>query len=391
MAFKSVPKLSASMTQSPLYDATGLSSTDGLFLIGHADGLALNSPYRVTNMREAIDKLNADTDSPVLRAMLQAYYAGARDIWLVASAPMSEYEPDLANRDATYYNIYLTRLEDSYDALEFYDMSRINVPLEAPFNSTIDFLTPLVNYCVKSFNRSGEISMGILGTRGEVTQELAEAMLQDPRLDDRYGTVGRYVSIFAGEGGFNYPELPINGTGSFAPTAAAMLSRMPLVRGLSNAKMEGAINLIGPNITEDVAESLAVKGVNLIARNLQGRRGKQFSTVALTDNTLAPEDSSSFWSIGLTRLIAQINEDVRAIAAKHIGKVAIGQLRQSVDRYMLSLMNQEVIRSYTANVERDPKDRYRAFVDLHVLPYNHVRNIEIPIRVGPNSSRGSQT
>ena len=93
------PTLRGSMRESPLYQTMGLGLTEPVFLVGHSDALELNDPYRVTTIQEAINKFEAATDSPLLRGLLEAYYGGARDIYLVAAAPMGDYESTVADRN----------------------------------------------------------------------------------------------------------------------------------------------------------------------------------------------------------------------------------------------------------------------------------------------------
>ncbi len=73
MPYLSAPNTVASMAESPRYEVMGVGETDDIFLVGHADGLSLHTPYRVTSMKEAVKRLNGDTDSPLLR--------GSHSIW----------------------------------------------------------------------------------------------------------------------------------------------------------------------------------------------------------------------------------------------------------------------------------------------------------------------
>lgn len=67
----------------------------------------MNDPYQVNDMQEAINLLRADSTSPLLRGLLEVYNAGARDIWLVAAAPMEEYVSNIDERLDLTQDAYL--------------------------------------------------------------------------------------------------------------------------------------------------------------------------------------------------------------------------------------------------------------------------------------------
>lgn len=382
MATRSIPKLTVNSSLSPLYDQMGYGFTDTMFLLGHADGLRLNDPQKVTSMRDTLDLLGEDTGSPLVLGLLQAYFAGAREIYVMAVAPMSEYEDDIELRDLTYYSTHKDALDLAYSAIEDWDIPRIIVPLEAPFNCEVDFATQLITHCVNSFNGTGQVRMGIMGTRGEVDDALLDAMSTDPRLG-AYGEQGKFVSVFAGEGAFQFKELPLNSRGSFAASCAAMLSQAPLSRGITNVKIPSAINVVGVDLDSEKANALAEKGVNVVGRTTKGRRGAAFEVVPLTDNTITEDGESLFWNIHLTRLVAEINRSIRKLARRSVGTIREDQFKAAVHQHMINLVNTQILRSYTASIYRDPSDYLKLMVELSVLPYHTVREVTVDILVGP--------
>jgi hypothetical protein len=164
----SPPSLSGTMRESPLYQTMGVGLTDRVFLLGHADGLALNDPYQISSLQEAINLLGADPAQPLLRAMLEAYYGGCRDLYLVAAAPQSEYVDQLSDRltpkfgGQNFYQRYFDRLTATYDLLLQYDLLQIVVPVEASFAGTgaTDFLGQLTSFCQNAYSVTGVIPIG---------------------------------------------------------------------------------------------------------------------------------------------------------------------------------------------------------------------------------------
>lgn len=416
------PQLVASMHESPLYGIMGAGLTDAIFLLGHADGLELNTPYQVTSIRGAMRDMNfgestpveinwdgepvvwngetataegpLGRESPLLRAMLEVYFAGARDIWLVAVAPMSEYEPDLSNRDTAYYQMYKDRLDDTYDILSKWDTPQLIVPLEAPFNSTVDFLGPLAKHCYETtfslrdpevegyLKEERQIQIGILGTRGAIEQADIDAMIQDGRLD-KLGNAGRHVLIFVGDVMFNFAELQLGHTTSAAAVVAAEIAQLPLNRGMTHRILNNVITTNGADLTTEQIEALANAKLNPVGRSTLGKRGNSFQVIAFTDNTLA-QRGSDYSTLPILRLTAKVSNRIKAIGMTHIGMVGEGTFKRQVDDYLMGLAETDIIRGYQLSITRAPDDLYRLIVDVVLTPYGSLRQIHVPVTVGPN-------
>lgn len=389
MKLTSAPKLTASMSESPLYQAMGMGYTDNVFLVGHDSSLPLNEPFPVSSMQDAVDALEANIDSPLLLALMEAYYSGARDIWLVAAAPLEEYEPDPESRDASYYQNYQSALIEAFDTLKYWENAQITVPLEAPFNSTVDFLGPLVNYCAEAFALSGEVHLGLLGTRGIITDEDVPAFLGDGRLGlnasgvSVLGEAGKFVSVFVGDGTYQLKELPIHHTTSVVAGLAGEMSQLPLDRGLTYHKMRNVINTPGPDLSRESINQLAEARLNPVGRNLRGRRRNvPFEVISFTDNTLA-WDGSDYWSTVATRLVAAVSAEVRSLGVRRLGTIGYDLFRKDVEEYLLNLGAQNVIRGYELFIDRDPTDRGRVLVEIVLEPYFGVRDLRVGVVVGP--------
>lgn len=402
MKLTSAPKLSATMRESPLYATMGVGLTDRLFLLAHhgtwsgelgdLEGpIKLNDPYPVASVQEAVDALGADTDSPLLLALMEAYYSGARDIWLVAAAPMridgatptSEYESDPTLRDAAYYETYRDRLNATYEILKYWDLAQVTVPVGAPFNSTVDFLGPLINYCTEALTLSGDIHLGIMGTTGTITSSTVDALVSDGRLEhEALGQAGKFVSVFAGDGTYQLKELPFHHTSSLAVGIAAELTQLPLDRGLTYHRLRNVLHTVGPDLSHEDVNRLAEARINYVGRNVRGRRNNNFEVIPFTDNTLA-WDGSDFWSLAQTRLVSAVSTQIRSLGKRRLGTIGYGLFKQDVENYLLNLATENLIRGYDLNIRRDERAPNTVLVDVELLPYFGVREIHAHISVGP--------
>lgn len=388
MKLTSTPKLSASMSQSSLYQTMGIGLTDTIVLLGHGDGLSINDPYPVTNVGETIAALGSTTNSPLTFGIMDAYLSGARDIWIVPVAPMSEYQPNKTLRDTAYYQTYAARLATAYEVLETWDRGQIVVPLEAPFNSTVDFLLPLADYCAKALTASGQIHLGLLGTTGVIDATMSQAMATDPRLG-MLENAGKYVSIFAGDVSIRPEGFDAAHTTSAVAVIAGELSRASLDRSMAYRRLSYVMDTIGPDLDKVSTNTLAEAGINLVGRNIRGRRGAAFEVVPFSDNTLALE-GSDYWSLVQMRLISVISSTVRDISQVGTGTISYNLFRDRVRDYLADLASRNVIKDYKLHIDRHPTDRYRVLVDIDIRPYFGVREINVPIDISPEEVTGSR-
>lgn len=396
----SPPNIRGSVRVSPLYSPLGQGLTDRIFLLGHADGLELNDPYQVRKVQDAINLLQANPDSPLLRALLEAYYAGARDIYLVAAAPMNEYIADTALRNETliypsysaaytgagytFYNLYNQRLAVTYQLLTQWDVVDIVVPVEASFYGTdaVDMLTPLVQHCADSFTATGRVRMGILGSHGDLVTEAIDEMVADTRLETQ-GSSGKFVSIIAGDVTFNFPELEVAHRTTAATVAAGLLATQDLNRGLTYLRLPNVISPTYANPSKAQIRSLAEAKINPVIRNTGGRRRSAFETVVATDNTVA-RDGSDFWSMVQLRLSSRVIASLQDIASRYIGSIKFNLFKEECQKYLASLSTQGVLRGFSVNITRSEINYYKIIVDVYLKPYFGVREIYFNVEVGPN-------
>lgn len=381
-SLKTAPTLKATMKESALYRTMGVGTTDRIFLIGHADGIPLNDPYPVADMQDAVNALGADTNSPLLRGLFEAYFAGARDMWLIAAAPMSEYEPDLALRDTAYYQTYYDRLNVTYSIIEQWDMAQITVPIEAPFNTNVDFLGQLVVHCANSSTISGSVHLGFIGTRGVLTPAMVNAMSNDARIP-RLQDAGKLVTIFAGDVVYNFPEMEGTHTASGVVAAAAAFAQLPLNRGLTYRSLRNVVGPVGPDLSKDQIEQLAQAKINPIIRTVKGKRGTSYEAVIASDNTLAM-DGSDYWSLAQMKLVSSVSASIRELGKKQLGGIGLVMFKNDVIQYLNGLFQADVLRNYTIDIKRDPIDRTKVLVYLTLSPYLGLRQIFVQIEVGPS-------
>lgn len=388
----SPPVIRGAMTPSPLYNTMGIGLTDNLFIIGHADGLPLNDPYKVTNVQHAINVLHGNTSSPLLRGLLEAYYAGARDVTLVASAPMREYVPELDDRTTAqsawggknFYEQYYTRLAATFSLLKSWDNVDIIVPLETSFYGTgaTDFYNQLANHCVESFQNTGKVRMGFLGSRGALTESVIDTMTSDTRLDN-VGTEGKFVCIVAGDVTVNYRELTGAYATSAAVIAAAVTSTLPLDRGLTHTLLPNVITPNYGNPTKAQIKQLTESKINPVIRTAAGRRATAYQAVLATDNTVA-QDGSDYWSLVQLRLSAKVISRLQDIGRSYIGSIELNTFRDVCQQYLLSLSNQGLLRDFQIIVRRSELNYYKVIVDVVLKPFYGLREIVFNVEVGPN-------
>ena len=384
MSLLSIPSVTGSMYVSSSYGAMGQGLTDRIFIVGHGDGLELNDPYHVTDIAAACKALNLDSTSPIIRTMLEVYYGGGLDIWLVAAAPMSEYIEDPAQRDTAYYQTYADRLEVTYSLLEFWDLVQILVLTEAPFYDakSVDFVNPLIRHCETSFNVTGSIRVGLVGTRvgSALSQFDIDNMINDSRIGN-WGSGGKFVSILAGEGTYSFAEMPASYTGSVIGAAAANMATLDLKLSLVYKTLPGIVKPIGI-LTKSMMSQLAEAQINPISMTSIGARGTPYQLVMMTDNTLALP-GSDFWSLGQIRLIMAIISQLELSARRSLGTIGYGQYKYDNKSFMDTLQASGYLKKYTLDISRNPIDSNGIIISVSVTPYFDLRQISFTTTIGP--------
>jgi hypothetical protein len=347
----------------------------------------------VISIQDAVNKMGADSNMPLLRAMLEAYYSGCRDIYLMPSAPMSEYVQETTGRNtpqsawggATFYQRYLQRLEETYRILLQWDLPHIIVPVEASFMDApgADFLTQLAQHCADAFATTGAIRVGLLGCRGQLTDAAIEELIVDDRLNTQGGP-GKFVAILAGEGLLNLQETPTIRATSVASVVAGELSTMRMDRGLCYHRLKNVQNTTHFDLTDAQVKALAMAKINPLIRLPGARRGLSFQCAMATDNTVG-QDGSDYWSLLQVRLVAKVTDTVRAYGRDVIGNSDFADFRTRVTSYLARLASDRVIRDFDAWIRVDDMDRSRVMADIILRPFYGIREISFAVTVGPQT------
>lgn len=400
------PQLAGSIIDASFYNDMGQGTTDSIILIGHADGITINDPYHVADIQDTIDTLQADLDSPLLRALLEAYNAGCRDIHIVAAAPMREYVQDLSDRSTiyvefgnrNYYERYAQRLEETYRILAGYDTFDIIVPVDAPFYDAlgVDFFGPLVKLCADTFIATGKPPLGVIGSRfSAITDEEVQAVANDARLtiiqEDPYLSAGgKMVLVAFGEALVRLPFLPNITSGSANVAVASYLATSSLQRGLTYTVLPNLSSIGGTPFTKDQISVLSNARINPLTQTALGKRGAPFNVVLATDNTQAPP-GSDYWSVVQMRLVARVIRDVRAIGQGVIGSVEYIALKERVKTYFTALQRTNYIKNYTFNIYRDTANTNGVVIDIVLWPRLGINDVRFSVRTGPLEHRATDT
>lgn len=434
----SAPRLSGVMRESPAYTNMGNGITDRIVLLGHIDGLPLYDPYLVLNLQDAVNAANADTTSPLLRSLFEAYYSGGRDIWIVPVAPMDEYVADLTQRlsagsgrgtvawgegpgqlqvqtwfdkinqmrasrgveqytaptqsewnNFNFYERFYQRLKLAYEVLINQDISQLLCPVEALFNRTgsVDFLSQLSGYCEEHLTHTGSIAIGVLGTRMDVLNTDIDTVVQEVLADSRLESSeegSKFVSVVFGEVSINLQEMINSYSAPVAACALGLLSNLPMSRSWINQTIPVAVSPVGQDLKKANIVALSEKKINCITRTSRGKRGEAFQTVVLTDNTLG-QTGTDFWSIGQTRILMHVIERVRALSRNYIGTINYDSYKKSVESFMFDIYLANHIRDYKVQISRSTTDLNKLLVDISMTPYTTVRQLNFVTEVGPGA------
>lgn len=396
----SAPTLSGTMNESSLYNFMSVGLTDSILLIGHADAAIMYEPYQVVNAKKAVKFLNSESKSPLLRAFLEAYNAGCKDIWLYPAAPMSEYEPTVSQRNIpnpnlgnqTFYQKYYARLTTVYASLKDYDFAEIIVPVEAVFydSGQVDFLGQLVNYCKDSFINTGTVCLGIIGTRfsTSITSAIVDAMVKDTRIAG-LGDGGKFVLIAAGEGTMSQSQMSTTYVASVATTVASIIATAKLDRSILGLVFPNVSNLVGNDLTQDQIERLAQAKINIAVRTTRGKRGYAYQARLNTDNTLG-QDGSDFWSMAQMHIVAHTINSIRQLGYHYIAeanRLSYEKFHNDVNSHLNNLVANQYIKNFTLSITtEDSIERAfsrKALVNVSILPIFGIRQISFTVEVGP--------
>jgi len=401
---------STSAVQKPLYEQINLRRTGTVVLVGHADGIPLNEPVRIKSIDEGINLLNADINSPLMRGLLEVYAAGCRDIIICASARMFEYVADYSSRNIssdffeissttpsskTFYEKYYERLNDTYAALLGFDDIDYIVPLETSIIKTdgVDFITQLATFCAENHNKTGYVSMGVIGS---VTGGFSSSHINDIKnnsvLSNKLttynlnGTVssdyGRFVIPIYGEATFKHPQIKTSYVSSVSAAVAGMLAAAPLNIGMIRKRIPNAMFVFGTNLTNSDYSEMDDMGMNSIYRGTKTRRSTPYEVYLTNEYTLA-NSNSTLSKAAQMRLVSSVIREIKNYAHYYIGKFGHDEVSQRTKDLLESYKKNSVITDYSFNMTIDRSSRGSIRFDIELLSSLGLKTINFGLSAGP--------
>lgn len=403
---------SSSITYKARYDDLDRNNTDTILLIGHADGVGLNNPIKLRTIQEAIDILGADLDSPLMRGVFDAYSSGARDIFILVTAPMSEYVERYQDRtqstaifdldsvtptNYTFYEKYYERLAVTYDVIKELDYIDIIVPLETSIIQTggVDFVTQLANYLSDFHDETGFVQLGIIGSRsGGIKASDINEIKQNTVLVNKFtqfsidGQIssdkGRYVIPVYGEAVFQHDQLKTAYAGSLAAAFAGLLASSPLNLALIRTRIPAASSLYGVDLTQLQISELEAIGINTIYRGKKTRRQIPFEVYVTNEYTMASRQSTLYKAAQM-RLVSNIVSRIKDMANQYIGKMAYDKLIDSVNFMFSDMKKKTIIVDYALNTEISKAQVGKVIFYIQIRSALGLKKIDFAIAAGPEA------
>jgi hypothetical protein len=406
------PTTGASISKRPIFDSLEeYYNTNSILFIGHSDGIELNQIIKINSIQEATNLLGANTSSPLLRGIHDAFSCGAKSIFMMASAPMSEYIEDIfqrltdmpilfsaeTNSNVNFYEKYYERLAVSYDIAKGLDFIDIIVPLETSMINTgsVDFIAQLALHCYSFNEATGYVQMGIIGSKNNGTKDSDVQLLEENiRLVNKFTTysisgeietdIGRYIIPVYGELTFNHIGFGRSYTSSAAAAFAGMMSSTPVYNGIIRKRIPGAYSVYGSNLSGDSLARLDNLGVNVVYRTRKALRGNPYEVNISNDYTLANKNSS-FTKAPQMRLVAMVITEIKAIANDGIGKNAEDKVISQVKSMLDTLVSTRTIKDYKLQSYGSKTERGTLIFEINLVSSLGLKSINFSIITGPGA------
>lgn len=397
-------------------------ATNSVLLIGHADSksLQINQLKRIQSLQDAINTLNGDTKSPLLRAIVNCYSAGCQDIHIMISAPMSEYVEDYDNLNSpiasfvstkqatpstlTFYQKYYERLEDSYEIAKNFDFIDIVVPIGVSFIrcENVNFVRQLADFCSFLYTNSSTMVIGIIGSRtngsniqdidtmsqkGYVNNFLKDEQNATPSYLSSDGgiiDIGRHIMLYYGEAVFSYPNMGLTFTSSISSAVAGQISNWPVYLGLNRKALKGAYSPVGVEMSSLQVARIHNNKINTMVKSNRTRRAIPFQVLISDDKTLA-KDGSSLANLPQVRLVAMIMSEILSIASSASGKFSHDIIRERISGMfkMLKSSTPSIIKDYRFEMYADKRKRGNFYIEIDVVSPHTLKRINFGVVAGP--------
>lgn len=395
------------------YQDLAQSNTSTILLLGHADGLELNTPIKVRSMQSAIDLLGADIRSPLLRAVFDSYAAGARDIIICAVAPMSEYVEKVVDRNTsttifdlasatpasyTFYEKYYERLATTYSSIKELDFIDMIVPVEASIIKTdgVDFITQLANYLSDFHNTTGFVQLGIIGSRTDGLSSSDISLFQSNSIFENKLTqynnitgnissdIGRFVIPVYGEGIYQHSQLKTSYVSSIAPALAGMLASTSLRMALIRTRIPGITSVLGSDLTQSDHNILESLGINTIYRGKKTRRSIPNEVYITNEYTMA-HPRSTLAKAAQMRIISRVVSEVRGYSYEAIGRFGYDKTISNVRMFLESLKSERIILDFSFNVEVGQDSPGHLIFYIELISALGLKKVSFAVSTGPGA------
>lgn len=401
---------SAVVRYNATYEQLSPSNSNTILLIGHSDAIDLNTPVRIPSIESAINILGADISSPLLRGVLDAYAAGARDIVVCAAAPMIEYVPDHSYRNnltnlysykedvneyKSFNQRYYERLEDTYSAIIDLDFVDIVVPLNASIIGTgsYDFVTQLATYCHSFHINTGFTQIGVIGSYyGGISHSDVDTFSANSIFTNKLTTynsggnissdIGRYVIPVYGECVFKHPQITTSYINELSPAVAGLLSSTPLGSSIAKKRVPGAVVIHGSNLSTDEIQTLENLGVNTVYKGKKPSNSNPYECFISSDFTLANNYSSLNHATQM-RLVAYVANQVKSYGYEAIGKFGYDDTVLKVRKFLNTLVQNGALNDFSFNVRTVDNQRGNIIFDIQLLSSLALKKLNFSIASGP--------
>ena len=389
------------------YNSIGNSTTMISLLIGHTDAIEPYGILKISSIQEAVNVLRADLNSPLLRGVYDAYSCGARDIYIMSCGYMSEYVENVDQRNIktfadnnstpntySFYELYYLRLARCYDLLKDYEFINIIVPLETSIinTGTTNFVKQLSQHCEIMQTETGEVILGVIGSRNDGMNLDDIDELYDKDFDiqtniDESGLIvsdpGKYVVLVYGEVVFSHKQLQRSYVSSMAAGMAGMLASTRLDRGLAKARIPGALSVHGVDFNSAQVKRLEEKGINTIVRGQRSRRAALYDVLLTGDYTQSI--SESFKDSVNVRLVSVIISEIQSLGNVAIGKFGYDKIIRYIEEYMSMLQQSRLIINYKVDSFADKYEKGVLYFNINITSARTLRSISFNVATGKES------
>jgi hypothetical protein len=406
----SAPSLAVSNFKA-FYQSMGRGTTDTILLIGHSDNIPVNTPFFARTAQDAINALGADIDSPLLKGFFDAYGAGARDIVLIAAAPMSEYVSRYEDRNQsiallddsatpigkTFYEKYHERLNDTYTAIKDLDFIDIVVPLEVSFlkSGDIDFVSQLSTHCYDFHNSTGFVQMGIIGSRsGGIKSSDIDTLYDSNIFNSKLTTydlngriisdIGRFVMPVYGEVTMKHSHLAVSYTSSLSAVVAGMIASSPLNVSLIRKNIPGAISVNSASLNNSEYEKLDSIGVNFAYRGAKAKRNAPYEVYLSNEYTLADKNSVHS-KLAQVRLVKDCVNQIKLYSEEAIGKFSYDTLVDRVKNLLDYYKQNNIVVDYSFDIQVSGNREKSLIFYINLISSLGLKSVSFSIAGGPRA------